>query len=500
MRWDSNPRYAHTYGGFQDRCLKPLGHPSCVGRNLTNAWTADTIPWRGATGKSTSIRQDAHGLAISTDSDAAVVAFDHMMIGFLKNRADVGQRLAAVLAADPELALAHCCQGYFYLMAYHQPFLPAARAAAGRAAALVGEATAREREHIAALNAWLKGDIDRTLAIWEAILRRHPHDSLALRLAHFANFWLGRAQDMAASIERVLPDWTADLPGYGAVLGCRCFALEEIGQYLAAEPDGRRAIELDAGDLWAAHAVAHVMEMQGRRLEGIDWLQTLSPRWQGGNNIQHHLWWHCALFHLEEGDFGRVLALYDQRFRDLSSPLTAAMPDLYIDVQNAASMLFRLQRQGVAVGARWEELADLAEQRIGDCLSAFTLPHWMMALAATGRSGAADRLLAAIRGASGPDRALLHDIALPVTEAVRAHGEGRFGDAVRLMRPVVGGMWRLGGSHAQQDVLEQLYLDAAVRGGQREDVRLLLQRVSGRRPIPPARAIGWAAAAHHIGV
>src|ERR1051325_7947254 len=26
--WDSNPRYPRRYGGFQDRCLKPLGHPS----------------------------------------------------------------------------------------------------------------------------------------------------------------------------------------------------------------------------------------------------------------------------------------------------------------------------------------------------------------------------------------------------------------------------------------------------------------------------------------
>ena len=26
--WDSNPRWACTHGGFQDRCLKPLGHPS----------------------------------------------------------------------------------------------------------------------------------------------------------------------------------------------------------------------------------------------------------------------------------------------------------------------------------------------------------------------------------------------------------------------------------------------------------------------------------------
>ncbi len=26
--WDSNPRYPCGHAGFQDRCLKPLGHPS----------------------------------------------------------------------------------------------------------------------------------------------------------------------------------------------------------------------------------------------------------------------------------------------------------------------------------------------------------------------------------------------------------------------------------------------------------------------------------------
>ena len=31
-RWDSNPRYRCRYGGFQDRCLKPLGHSSLEGR------------------------------------------------------------------------------------------------------------------------------------------------------------------------------------------------------------------------------------------------------------------------------------------------------------------------------------------------------------------------------------------------------------------------------------------------------------------------------------
>ena len=29
--WDSNPRYPCGHAGFQDRCLKPLGHPSKPG-------------------------------------------------------------------------------------------------------------------------------------------------------------------------------------------------------------------------------------------------------------------------------------------------------------------------------------------------------------------------------------------------------------------------------------------------------------------------------------
>ena len=33
--WDSNPRYPCGHAGFQDRCLKPLGHPSSAGRSGT---------------------------------------------------------------------------------------------------------------------------------------------------------------------------------------------------------------------------------------------------------------------------------------------------------------------------------------------------------------------------------------------------------------------------------------------------------------------------------
>ena len=199
----------------------------------------------------------------------------------------------------------------------------------------------------------------------------------------------------------------------------------------------------------------------------------------------------------------RVLELYDTRFRNLEAPLTVASPDVYIDVQNAASMLFRLERLGVDVGNRWEELADKAEARIGDCQSAFTLPHWLMALTATGRTDAAQRMVEAMRtfaNGRGTTSRIVRDYVLPIAQAQLAHAAGRHAEAVALMRPAIGGMYRLGGSHTQQDVLEQMFVDAALEAGSTADIRLALERVAGRRAIPPERFVGWREAVKRMAV
>lgn len=444
---------------------------------------------------------DTRGLQISTASARAAAAFDHLVTGYLTYRADTSARLKALLEVDPDFALAHCVKGYFAMLAFKQSLVPVAVQAARTAQSLADGATPREHSHIAALTAWAEGELDRAIAIWESILRTHPLDVVAFRLAHFVNFWLGRPQDMVASVERAMPAWSEDIPGYATILACRSFAHEEAGNYLAAEPSGRRAIELDPAELWAAHAIAHVLEAQGRRSEGIQWITALSPHWEGAHNLQHHLWWHCALYKLEYRDYAAVLDLYDTRFRDLAGPLTLDSPDVYIDVQNAASMLFRLQRLGIDVGKRWEELADKAEARIGDCQSAFTLPHWLMALTATGRSAAAQRMIEAMRVFAedrGTVPVIVRDYVLPIAEAQLAHAAGRHARALDLMRPVIGEMYRLGGSHTQQDVLEQLFLDAALRAGSTDDIRLILERAAGRRAIAPERYIGWRDAARQI--
>jgi tetratricopeptide (TPR) repeat protein len=439
--------------------------------------------------------KDCRGLTLTTVSAQAATEFDHAIDGYLAYRVDMMSRMEALLAADPDFGLAHCLKGYLFLMGFRADTVGAASAALMDANRCMG--TAREIAHTQALAYWIDGDPNRAVAVWDHILDDHPHDILAFRLAHFVNFWSGRPDAMLASIRSVERHWSEALPGYASMLACRCFALEESGHYLEAEYAGRDAIRRDPSDLWAAHGVAHVLEMTGRWQEGIAWVETLQSRWDASNNLKHHLWWHQAMYHLELGDFDRVLSLYDSGFRDLASPLTGMAPDLYIDVQNAASMLFRLGRHGVDVGNRWTEIADKAEARIGDCQSAFTLPHWMMALAATGREQAARSMLRGMRDfAAGPQpiARLTDEVALPVTEAVLAHGQGRHGDALALMRPVIGEMYRMGGSHAQQDVLEQVFFDSALKAGSDPDVRMMLERVAGRQPVPLTRRRGYAVA------
>lgn len=441
---------------------------------------------------------DIRGLTVTAASADAVKAFDHAIDAYLSYRSDIMPRMEALFAADPDCVMAHVLKGYLMMLGYKNQLVPMARAAAETAAAAMRHATSREQAHLQALTVWADGDPDKAAAIWEDILRDHPRDILAFRLHHFVNFWFGRPDAMLSTVLRVEKHWSDAIPGFNSILGCRCFAHEESGYYLEAETAGREAIRRDPTDLWAAHGVAHVLEMTGRRREGIAWVEALQDGWNAANNLKHHLWWHQAMFHLELGDMSRVLTLYDTRFRNLDSPLVQAVPDLYIDVQNAASMLFRLCRHGVDAGDRWTELADKAEARIGDCQSAFTLPHWMMALAATGREAAARRMLEAMRDyAQGPgiNARLVGDFAIPVSEAVLAHGLGQYEQAVAFMRPVLGEMWRLGGSHAQQDVLEQVFLDAALKAGLEEDSRLMIERVSGRHPVPPDRRRGYAMAA-----
>ncbi len=400
---------------------------------------------------------DTYEFPITTTVAAGGDAYNRALRSLVGYDADVVERTQAVLQADPAFALGHCLRGYLMMLAYNRAAVGVAADAQRVAAQHAPGATAREQAHVRALGHWVAGDLDAALREWESILAVWPRDVLALRLLHSNYFWLGRQAEMRASLECVAPHWTESQPGHAGFLACLAFSLEESGDYAAAERAGRRAIELDPTDVWGAHAVAHVMEMERRPGEGIAWLASLEPHWGGKGAFLHHLWWHRAMFHLARREFDAVLELYDQRFRNLASPMVVAMPDFYVDVQNAASMLLRLELRGVPVGERWEELADKAQSRIGDCVSVFTLPHWMMALAAAGRDAPARAMLDAMKQNAS---SAVREVALPVCQAVLAHRRGEHAQVVSLMSPLLGRLQHLGGSHAQRDVFAQLLLSS----------------------------------------
>ncbi len=226
--------------------------------------------------------KDCRGLPLTTVSQQAAVAFDHAVDGYLGYRADMPARMEAVLGADPDFGLAHCLDGLSVPDGFPSGYAWGGAGVPGR---MPGAAAglAREQAHAQALAHWIDGDPDRAVAVWDHILHEHPHDILAFRLAHFLNFWAGRPDAMLASVLSVERHWSEALPGFTSVLACRCFAHEEAGYYLEAENAGREAVRRDPSDLWAAHGVAHVLEMTGRRLEGITWVEGLQPGWDGGN-------------------------------------------------------------------------------------------------------------------------------------------------------------------------------------------------------------------------
>ncbi len=428
--------------------------------------------------------KDCRGLAMTAADQDAVDRFDATLRGYLAFDRAVGDRLKETFAADPDMPMAHVLRGYFMLLFAN----PALNARAAQSLATAQEkaeargATAREHAHVAALAAWCAGDMRRATDIWEDILIEAPRDMLALKLGHYTHFYFGDSAELRDSVGRVLPAWDADTPDYGFLMSMRAFGLEETGAYGAAEEAGRAAVALNPADIWGVHAVAHIMEMQGRLREGIDWIASLEADWDPANNFRYHVWWHRALFHLELDDHPAVLALYDERIR-------ADHTEEVLDFSNGASMLWRLEAEGVDVGDRWEELADIAVRHADDQQLAFADLHYVMALAGAGRLDGAEQLAAAIGGAIDEGRVteapILRKVAAPVAQGLIAFRRGDFERALSLMLPVRHAVRQVGGSHAQRDVFARTVVDAALGAGQPALARALVAERLAQNPNSP---------------
>ena len=425
--------------------------------------------------------RDVRGEILTAGSRAVVERYDHAVEGYLGARADTRQRFAAVLEQDDDFAFAHCVDGYLHMLTSTREGTRRAAdsLARARAAATRRVPTKRELRHIEALDAWARGGMNDAVALWSAILDDHPHDLVAVKVSQFVLSYLGESERMRDVVTRVVANWDSSLPGYGYLLGCYAYGLEEAGDYRAAEEIGRTAVELNPTDIWAAHAVAHVAEMQGRVHEGLSWIAAAGEQWGDCNSFARHLRWHEALYHLDLEKPDHVLALYDRDVRCESS-------DEYLDMANAASLLWRLEQAGVETGDRWNELAERARRHVGDHALVFVDLHYLMALAAVGDATTVESFLAScerfVATRRGSEAAVMAAVGLPLARAIWAHRRGRYHEVVEALVPVRQEIRRIGGSHAQRDVFEQLLIDAAWRGQHYAVAAELLAERTARRP------------------
>lgn len=439
---------------------------------------------------------DRRGIEITAEDAAAAAAYEQAVELYLGFSPEAMPRLKVALAAEPTLFMAQVLRGYFLMLMANAALDPGIAAAIAAAAATAARVSARERAHLAALTAWHRGDLAAAVGYWEAILLNHPRDILALKLANFTYFYLGDADNLRDTVARTRHAWDDAVPGYGFVLGMYAFGLEECGEYDAAERMGRRAVDLNPADIWAVHAVAHVMEMQGRQRQGIAWLDDTWDACRGCNNFTYHLWWHRALYHLELRQPEAALELYDRRVREDKS-------DFYLDMVNAASLLWRLELAGVDVGARWGELAELSATRIHDHLLAFIDVHFMLALAGAGDAKTAGRLgdsqRACVDDGGTTVAAVTAEVGLPAGDAFLAYREADYDRVVELLAPVRYRLQRLGGSHAQRDIFALTLIEASLRAGRFALARALLAERTARRPWSAPSWLSYARALDGLG-
>ncbi len=422
---------------------------------------------------------DVFGQPTTLTSPRAMDAWNDTLLAFLAHAAVTPKHLGDVLDAEPNFALGHAVKGMFYILLGRRELMQTAHDAyaAAQTAAVEGHITPREQLYVEALGVWLDGQPSGAIAKLEDILRDHPADSLAMKLSHAIRFVLGDATGMRESIERVMPAYTPDHKGRGYLLGCHSFALEETGDYEKAEIAGRQALWMAPDDAWGLHAVAHVHDMTANAKKGLEWLSGREEAWAHCNNFRYHVWWHKALMHLDLGQMDAVLDLYDTEIRKDQT-------DDYRDISNATSLLMRLELDGVNVGNRWDELAELSAERTEDGCLIFADLHYMLALTGERKPDATAKMLQRIARDAKSNCEMgsrMSDPGIAAAEGLEAFGEARYTEAFHKLFQARGGMQRAGGSHAQRDVFERMTIDAGIRAGLLDQAEAILDDRQAKR-------------------
>lgn len=402
--------------------------------------------------------KDVQGLDVTTQSPTAIAALNRFIQQALTYGHEAEAAILEALMADPLCAIANAYAAAYYLSQENNldrqralPYLRSARFQLAEQPSI----TQRERLYIQGIDAWANGQIDRAIAYHETIADDYPEDLISLQQGQYHYFYEGNKAGLLHIAEKT-QSVNANHPDF---LGMLAFALEQNHRLPEAERIGRQATTLKRDNPWAHHAVAHVLETQGRAAEGIAWMESLADTWTSCNSMLYtHNWWHVALFYLKQGDVAAVLSLYDTYVWGQARKQTPK------DQVGAIALLLRLEVQGVRLDRQWQELTPYLLPRIHEHALPFQDLHYVYALARSAQFHSANELLVSMvahaQTLEQEQRRRRIEIAVPAARAMIAHATGHWQEAITHLRPVLPQLWKLGGSHAQRHLFEQIYRHA----------------------------------------
>jgi hypothetical protein len=418
---------------------------------------------------------DAQDLPVTTDRPETVEAIDRFVRAFLGYGTDFEPILEAA-EVDPTCVVAQAHAAALMLFGETGDSAEKAKPYIRRGIEAAQQVTERERLYLWTISTWASGDYGMAMTAHKALAQKYPRDIAAAKIGQIRAFALGDSAGILSLGEAILPDNSENHFAHGMV----AFGYEQCHRLAEGEAAGRKAVEMERRDPWAHHAVAHVMETEGRIDEGLAWMEGLADTWEECNSFMYtHNWWHVALFHLDRDDPARALEVYDTR-------VWGRLKEYSQDQVNAVSLLARLALRGVDVGERWADVATYLAPRTDEHVDPFLDLHYLYGLAKAGRDDEAARLLAGLAAHAAKvkpvQQVMWQQVAVPAARALVSHVLGQFDQAADVLGQVLPNMHRIGGSHAQRDLFEQIHLDALIQAGRIDPARAIVDRRLAQRP------------------
>jgi hypothetical protein len=235
----------------------------------------------------------------------------------------------------------------------------------------------------------------------------------------------------------------------------------------------------------AAHALSHAMFEDGSIADAEAFLADWLPIYDRRGLLHGHLSWHQALLALEQDDAAGALAIYSERIQPsvtTSAPLFA--------VVDSASLLWRLTVYGYTVPKEiWADAAGYAERSFPNSGIPFLDVHVALTAASTGNRAALEKRIAELERRL-EDGNLPQGSAVPaICRGAQAFAEADYAACVRILEPLAEEIVRIGGSHAQRELIEDTLLIALMKSDRSEKARAVLDGRLHRRPSP--RDMRW---------